>query len=657
MDGYVPNYIEEIKRRLSIVDVIGQRVSLKKSGKNYKGLCPFHGEKTGSFYVWPDSESYYCFGCKENGDIFSFTMKTEGLGFGEALAQLASRAGVALPERQPAEDAETAARKTERDRLREANNAAATYFQHLLLHSQEGQAARDYLAKRGVNQSSVESFGLGYALEAWDGLFKYLTGKGFTPEELVTAGLAGERENSGGYYDRFRGRLIFPIRDRQGQVIAFGGRVLDGAPKDAPKYLNSPQTPLFDKSATLYGLDLAKDAIRRSDRAVIVEGYVDVIMAHQHNHANVIAPLGTALGEKHVAILKKLTKRIVLALDADSAGEMATLKGIEVMKQGFDSKTVAVPTARGLIRFEQQLDADIRIAALPAGKDPDEVVREGGGKWRELIERALPVVDYYFASIAATVDLNSARGKSDAVEKLIPAILEVRDRIQREHYLQKLARLTAIEVDLLRSELARAAKAEARPHPVPTHSTPVETPEPGEPVLEEEAPPARPVVVTPARTLEAEDFLLAFLVRYPEATNIAAADGYPVSEADFIRSENRLLFAQLSQSPETEKALEPELLSHLERLRAQIQLEPELTDQYSINEDLQFRLNRVREVNLRRLYDQIGQVLEEHEPSAEAPEVEDLEHEQKWVEIGDISSQLKPYYPRRSVVFKDSRDR
>ncbi|HEX2916461.1 MAG TPA: DNA primase [Chloroflexia bacterium] len=665
MEGYVPNYIEEIKRRLSIVDVVGQRVNLKKSGKNYKGLCPFHAEKSGSFYVWPESESYYCFGCKESGDIFNFIMKTEGLGFSEALEQLASRAGIILPERQPNLDQEAKARKGERERLREANNSAATYFQHLLLNSKEGQAARQYLEKRGVSAAAIESFGLGYAADSWDNLFNYLTGKGFTPQELLDAGLTGERENDGGYYDRFRGRLMFPIRDRQGQVIAFGGRVLENAPKDAPKYLNSPQTVLFDKSATLYGLDLAKESIRRSDRAVIVEGYLDVIMAHQYGYSNVIAPLGTALGEKHIGILKKLTKRIVLALDADTAGELATLKGIEVLKQGFDSKTVAVPTARGLIRFEQQLDADVRIASLPAGKDPDEVVREGGGKWRELIERALPVVDYYFASVAASVDINSARGKSEAVEKLIPAILEVRDRIQREHYIQKLARLTRIEDSLLRGELNRAAKAEIQKLRNQADSS-VAQPKPeaeADPEVKEENEPEEKTAQLskePARPLDLEDLMLAFLTRYyQDAMSVEAADGQVVEAADFTRSENRLIFEGLQtlekgqrRFDELEESFAPELAEHLQRLQAHAQNEPELTDLMSIQEAMRFQLNRLREINLRRLYEQGSLALEEEEVNQA-----DDNQEHLWQLVSNVSDQLKVFYPPRSVVFKDSRDR
>ncbi len=663
MDGFVPNYIEEIKQRLSIVDIVGQRVSLKKSGKNYKGLCPFHAEKSGSFYVWPESESYYCFGCKESGDAFTFLMKTDGLGFGEVVEQLAARTGVALPARQ-AQSREQTESSQERERLRSANNAAATYFQHLLLKSREGQAARDYLIKRGVITASIETFGLGYSLESWDGLLTYLTGKGFKAAELVEAGLVGAKENAEGHYDRFRGRLIFPIRDRQGQIIAFGGRVLDGAPKDSPKYLNSPQTILFDKGATLYGLDMAKDAIRRADRAVIVEGYMDVIMAHQYGNQNVVAPLGTALGEKHIGLLKKLTKRIVLALDADTAGQMATLKGIEVLKQGFDNKTVAVPTARGLIRFEQQLDADVRIASLPAGKDPDEVVREGGGKWRELIERALPVVDYYFASVSATVDLNSAKGKSEAVEKLVPAILEVRDRIQREHYIQKLARLTRIEDVLLRSEIARAARSVPQNRPASTGSVAV-----AEPVIidesAEEAPPPVHKLEIPARPLELEDFALAFLLRYrSDALPVVAADGETVTAPDFVRSENRLLFESLVLSEtagvsleDFEKELSPELLAHAERLQSYIRAEPELVDHLSIQETMRFQLNRLRTERLRQVYEQGSQVLEEADPASEVSEEDRLAQEQIWSQVSEISNRLRVFYPKPSALFKDTRDR
>ncbi len=670
MNGYVPNYIEEIKRRLSIVDIISPKVSLKKTGRNFKGVCPFHSEKSGSFFVFPATESYYCFGCHETGDCFTFLIKTEGLDFGDALEQLASRAGVVLPEKVRSDDAaEGSSRKQEKERLLEINTAAATYFSHLLLNSKEGQVARDYLQTRSISAQSIELFGLGYALDSWEALFNHLTGKGrFTPQEVVTAGLVGERENGGGYYDRFRARVIYPIRNRQGEIIAFGGRVLEGAPKDTPKYLNSPQTPLFDKSATLYGLDLAKDAIRRADRAVIVEGYMDVIVAHQYGFGNVVAPLGTALNEKHVGLLKKLTKRIVLSLDADTAGQMATLKGIEVAKSAFDNKIVPVPTARGLIRFEQQLDADIKVATLPAGKDPDEVIREGGGRWREIIERALPTVDYYFAAVKATLDLNSARGKSEAVERLAPAIVEVRDRIEREHYIQQLARLTRTEETVIRAEVNRAARAETqRLRPVPRpESDPAAFIDDSE---GEVAPLPKPLPIGTWRELELEDFLLGFLLRYPDGFGVEGADGTSLSAEDFTRSENRLIFEtllelekagqQFSTIEETDR-LAPELLSHLATLQAYIQTEPELTDLYSVQEAMRFQLNRVRERNLRRLYEQGSLALQEEASATDgtASSEEDAEAQiELWELINGVAARLKAYYPKPSPIFKDSRTR
>jgi len=659
MNGYVPNYIEDIKRRLTIVDIIAPKVPLKKSGRNYKGVCPFHNEKSGSFFVFPETESYYCFGCHETGDCFTFLMKTEGQDFSEVLEQLASRAGVVLPEktRKDKDSDEGSGRKQEKERMLEMNLAATTYFSHLLLNSKEGQVARDYLQKRGISQQTIELFGLGYALESWEALHNHLSGKGrFSSPELAAAGLIGERENGGGYYDRFRGRVIYPIRNRQGEIIAFGGRVLENAPKDAPKYLNSPQTLLFDKSSTLYGLDLAKDAIRRSDRAVIVEGYMDVIIAHQYGFANVVAPLGTALNEKHVAVLKKLTKRIVLALDADSAGEMATLRGIEVAKSAFDNKVVPVPTARGLIRFEQQVDAEIKVASLPKGKDPDEFIREGGGRWRDLIDRALPTVDYYFAAVKASLDLNSARGKSEAVERLVPAIVEVRDRIEREHYIQQLARLTRTEDSVIRAEVNRAARAEVvKPRPMTRLEDDLTVSEP-EPT---------PLNIGSWTELGFEEFLLAFMLRYPDGFSVKGADGTTVAAEDFVRSENRLTFEKLQEIEtrggqfsdlQEEGQLPPELMGHLATLQAYIQAEPELTDVYSVEEAMSFQLNRVREQNLRRLYEQGSLTLEDEAEQDGTEEGAEAQIE-LWELVSGVAARLKVYYPKPSPIFKDSRTR
>jgi DNA primase len=667
MNGFVPNYIEEIKRRLSLVDYISTRTALKKSGKNYKGLCPFHNEKSGSFFVFPQSETYYCFGCHATGDIFTFAMKTEGLEFAETLELLAKRANVTLPEREKtAPDPQAEAQQVLKERLREINAAAATYFNHLLLKAGEAQAARAYLEKRGLDRQTIESFGLGYALDSWDALLKHLTaGNRFSITDLVAAGLVGERDNGEGYFDRFRGRVIFPIRDRQGQIIAFGGRVLEGAPKDAPKYLNSPQTLLFDKSSTLYGFDMAREAIRKQDCAVVVEGYMDVIAAHKAGFANVVAPLGTALNEKHVATLKRLTKRIVLALDADAAGQRATLQGIEVLKKGFDSINVAVPNARGLIQFEQQLDADIRIAVLTGGKDPDEIIRESGEKWQELVARALPVVDYIFNYATTTFDLDSARGKSEAIETLIPVIMEVRDRIAREHYIQKLAERTRIGTDLLYAEIKRAARQEFGRNNKATTGNDVP---PADVHINEEteAPPV--ISIGTRRGLDIEDKLIAFIWRYPTALAVTGLEGRPVSLEDFTRSENRLLFESLVQAtqnglplPELEEALEPGLLEYLRLLQAHIEEQPELDPYVQITPDMEFQLNRLREARTREvvqvLEEEIGEVASVKEVSVENETVNPAEDRHLWEQAAELANQLKLYYPKPSTVFKDSRDR
>jgi DNA primase len=669
--GYVPSHLEEIKRRLSIVDIVQAKVNLKKTGRNYKGVCPFHNEKSGSFFVFPETSSYYCFGCHETGDIFGFVMKTEGLSFGEALEQLAARAGVQLPERtskETAENVEEQNRKAERERLKEVNAAAATYFQHLLSNSKEGLAAREYLTKREVNHESIEQFGLGYALDSWSGLLDFLTSKNrFKLEELVKAGLVVAQQDDDGvatgkYFDRFRGRLMFPIRDRQGAVIAFGGRVLENAPKDSPKYLNSPQTILFDKSSVLYGFDLAKEAIRRADRAVIVEGYMDVIVAHQHGFNNVVAPLGTALNPKHVGLIKRLTKRVVLALDADAAGEMASLKGIEVMKQGFDTKIVPVPNARGLVRFEQELDADVRVAVLPKGKDPDEVVREGGGRWRELIERALPTVDYYFAAVGASVDLNSARGKSDAVERLALAIVEVRDRIQREHYIQKLARLTHLDGAIIRNEVAKAARTEQQQIRKAAQEIEVASSEPEIATYDdndaESVPTPTIKKAKPSKVdLTAEDFLLAFLLRYSrEGLEVLGTNEQPVGIEDFTQSENRQIFQALLSGVSVadmtlEENLAVELQPHFLALQAHTMSQPELIDLFSIRQAMLYQLDRVRETRLRQLYEQGSVELEDEQ--AEAADVENIDL--MWQQVSEIASQLRIYYPKPSPLFQDTR--
>ena len=418
--------IDEVKQRIDIVEVIGEYVPLTKAGRTFRALCPFHSEKNPSFYVYPERQSWHCFGaCNTGGDAFSFIMKKQGIDFGEALRLLAERVGITIPSK-----FEPEAGKDERERLYQVNAAATQYFHNLLLNSPDGKKARNYLLSRGFSSKSVTEFQLGFSLNSWEALKQYLVEKGYTENELVTAGLLIEGE-TGGTHDRFRNKLMFPIFDIRGRVTGFGARVFDDS---LPKYLNSPQTPVFDKSSTLYGINLATAVIRQQDRAVIVEGYMDVITAHQNGFSNVVASMGTSLTEKQVSALKKLTRNMVLALDADAAGEEATLRAVG---------------------YENILNAEVRVIILPQGKDPDDVIKESAQSWNSLMEQAIPVIDFTFNMVASGLDLTTARDKSLAADKLLPIIIEIKDIVRQAHYLQKLAHLVKVSERSLEAALGR----------------------------------------------------------------------------------------------------------------------------------------------------------------------------------------------------------
>lgn len=448
--------MDDIKQRLDIVQVIGATVQLKKAGRNFSARCPFHQEKTPSFVVFPDTQGWHCFGaCATGGDIFTFVQKRDGIEFAEALRLLAEQAGVRLPERGHEEQAEA-----ETARLLSALAAAADFYSKALQEAPAAEAARQYVASRGVTAETQAAFGLGFSLEGWDHLRRALGEIGYSDDDLVNAGLVIPTDN--GVRDRFRGRLMFPLRDARGRVLGFGARSLDGSP---PKYLNSPQNHLFDKGGMLYGLDRAREAIRAEKRAVIVEGYMDAIMAHQSGFSNVVASMGTALTERQVRLLKGLANQIVLALDADAAGQEATLRGVGVMTAAVERKTVPVPVVqetrsglRGLVQYEQALDTEIRVAVLAGGKDPDEIIRQDPEAWRRLLDQSQPVLDFIMAAAVRGRNLSDPREKKRAAEQVFPYLLEVRDPILRSHYVQRLAR--RVEVDE-RALLARLAELNA----------------------------------------------------------------------------------------------------------------------------------------------------------------------------------------------------
>lgn len=432
--------VDEIKARLDIVDIVSETVKLRRSGRSYTGFCPFHpNTKTPAFAVFPESGTWRCFGqCNEGGDIFKFMMKREGWDFAETLRRLAERAGVTLetftPERQAAED--------EYERLRELLEEAVNYYQFQLLKTPAGQPALEFLARRGVKPETIQTFGLGYSPSGYDGMVNHFSAKGYSTDDLLAVGLVVPRE-SGGVYDKYRNRVMFPIRDAAGKMAGFGARILD--PDDIPKFLNSPQTVLFDKSHLLYGLNFARKPIRAQDQVVIVEGYLDAIILHQAGFDNTVSPMGTALNEDQFRLLKKFTRRIVLALDADAAGEKATLRGLDLARSALDHETELTFDAHGLLRHEARLQADVRVTTIPDGMDPDEVVLRDPEEWRAILAAARPIVVHVMETLAKSQNIEDAKVKTAVAAQVLPLIEDVPSPIERDAYRQQLARLLKVD--------------------------------------------------------------------------------------------------------------------------------------------------------------------------------------------------------------------
>ena len=432
---------QEIKSRLDIIDIVSESVSLRKSGRSYSGFCPFHqNSRTPAFYVFPETQTWHCFGaCAEGGDIFSYVMKKEGWEFKEALTKLAEKAGVQVEPEKPFDKKQRA----REDKLADLLASAADYFHQLYLYAPQAEAARQYIERRGLNVETIAAFSLGFALDSWDACRTHFTSQGYTDQDLLNVGLLTDNVDRGTRYDRFRNRLMIPIRDGNGRIVGFGARTLE---KDGiPKYLNSPQTPLFDKSSLLFGLDGAKRDIREARQVVIVEGYMDVMQAWQAGFRNVVAQMGTALTEPQLRQLKKYTKQFVIALDADAAGVKATMRSLQVARETLDREVEVRFDARGLVQHEGRLQADIRIATLPEGKDPDDLIQESPEAWPKLIGDAKPVVAYVIGVATRDLDMTDAKGKTAVAQQVIPLIRDISEPVERDHYWQMLAR--ALQVD------------------------------------------------------------------------------------------------------------------------------------------------------------------------------------------------------------------
>ena len=507
--------LEEIKNKIDIVTFISEYLPLKKAGRNFKALCPFHGEKTPSFIISPERQIWHCFGCQKGGDVFGFLMQIENLEFPEALEILAKRAGVKLvTSYQASEQAKL------KDKLFKINHLASEFYHYLLLNHRSGKQALDYILGRGIKKQSMETFFLGWAPNMWDGLMRFLIKKGFTARDLETAGLiikaASEKGLADRYYDRFRGRLMFALRDQRGNVIGFAGRTLDPEIKEA-KYINTPETPVYIKGNTLYGLDITKEAIKKDDEAIIVEGELDLISSFQAGVANVVAIKGSALTENQLNLLKRFTQNINLALDMDLAGDAAAKRGMEIA---------------------DEMGFSIKMVQLPQGKDPDECARINPSLWQQAVKKAIPVFDFIMDSATLRYDKQNAEGKKKIGDEVIPYLAKISNPIIQAHYFSKLANLLNVSEEVIVETAKKMAKTEE-----------IKSSTPQQPVTS---------VNQPSRQQLLEEQLLAMILQNKEPQTLIAGnrpnetgETKPVSELpitdEFFQGVNKKIFTKLQE--------------------------------------------------------------------------------------------------------------
>lgn len=449
--------IERVKSATDIVEIVSAHVQMRQAGRNWLGLCPFHSEKSPSFNVNPELQMYHCFGCGVGGDVVKFLQEIDKVSFVEAVTFLAERAGIPVPRR-----GGSTAEDERNDQLFRANELAAKFF-HYMLRQPAGADALRYLHKRGLTDETIDEFRIGYALSGWTSFLEMAGRRGFAALVLEQAGLVAPSSKGRGHYDRFRDRVMFPITNLSGRAIGFGARAL--RPDDKPKYLNSPETPIYHKSGVLYGMSRARDSIRRDGTAIVVEGYMDVVSLAQGGVNNVVASSGTALTARHARLLARYSERVVLLFDGDAAGGTAAERGVEVLLG---------------------TEMDTRIVTLPPGQDPDSFVHrdQGVDELRQLIDKAPPALDVYLDRMAAGVDLNSVTGRARAIERLLPLISACKEEVRRSLMLRRAAQRLDVDEAALRADLAvaesRPAPARREPEPPVDSANPV--PPPGPPV-------------------------------------------------------------------------------------------------------------------------------------------------------------------------------
>jgi len=553
--------IDEIKNRLDIVEVVGSYIKLKKAGANYRAICPFHSEKTPSFFVSPARQIWHCFGCLRGGDIFGFVKEIEGVEFGDALRILAQKAGVELKKQRPE-------LRTERQRLYEICEWATRFFEKQLEESSIGKEAQKYLLNRGIKTETIKKWRLGYSPDTWQGLSDFLTSKGYKKEEIERAGLCIKSEQ-GSFYDRFRGRITFPIFDLNSQVVGFSGRVFKSP--DTAKYVNTPNTLLYDKSRILYGLDKAKVEIRKKDLCILVEGNTDVIMSHQTGSENAVATSGTALTPFQLKILKRYSNNLLIGFDMDVAGETATKRGINLAQtQGFD----------------------IKIIRLPKGKDPAEIISKNPKEWEKTLTSAVSILDFYFETAFAKADPKTPEGKKTISKILLPVIKRIPNEIEKSYWAQKLAQNLEVKEEDVEAELKKLR-------------------------LEEDIYGLEPeeTINLPQKSRKEllEERLLILILKSPQ--NIGLIDEGKV--ACFSPQYQEVLSKLIkNQTPD------PEPFNYLS-LKAEI----EEIEEKDILPDIQFCLKEIQCLEIKKRLDQISQEIKKAEEDKDSQKIEELTRE------------------------------
>ena len=627
---------DDIKSRVDILDLVSNYAALQRSGRSYKANCPFHNERTPSFHVFPDRQTWRCFGaCASGGDIFSFLMRVENLDFGEALRRLAQQAGMNIPEKAPRRG------PAEGDPLVLINEEAARFFQERLA-SPAGAGTRNYLESRGVTRETIQAFRLGVSPPDGESVKRLLTSKGYSEEQLALSGVVTQNRD-GRYRDMFRGRLMFPIQDGGGKVVGFGGREMDGS---QPKYLNTGRTPIFDKGRLFYGMHLAGESIREKG-VVIVEGYMDVITAHQHGFKNVVACMGTALTRDQAALVGSIVRRspqgegppVVLALDADAAGQEATLRSLESSWMVFQRRLAG--RSRGSDLFQRPSLPEIKVAPISGGKDPDEIIRDDPAAWEGLVNDAMPLMDYLFEALASRIDLTTADGQDAAAARLSHLVWALPNPFQQDRYFQKMAQMLGVSDSTLKARLNHPRYKGATRTPSANSASRAEG------VGQPNQAGAAPFAAVERDPLE--EHCLALMLQSGQMRNdqesLDGGGGLAFSEGvldvidalrleHFRRVENREVFTNLAQCTtleELQQTLDDELQGHLDHLLAR-PLPP--TDKKQREAALRDCARRMEERHLRELK------LEEELKLAEATPEEAEESQESILELNERLRQV-----------------